>query len=419
MIAALTEQMQDVSRVADQLGEDKGRVRLKNMTWSDALSEGVILSLTIKRYRAQVGVTLADLGIQPASREEREALERTLSLGHRFLLPRETIRKANEIEGQARSWLLKNCFQTFIGRYIHVSRYARWREKNVEIQKAYYELADEIVRDYPDLMTQMQRDYRQLGAQVCARLIASGVLSPLTNTQDWASMFTERALAGVLSAEAIRDSFTYEWDVAVVPLQASVAKDRAEADRITLVSQEKAKLEAASLMEQDLRATEMKRVGEGVSEFVKDLQSQIRNAVYEAAIDGLDALKKGQGKLPRGTTWQLKNLIQQVQDLVFWDDPELESRIATLSRVVGIPAQQRSAEDVEYALKSLGSEARLVLMELDRPPERSGKSLGVPDDLPDLLVAMNRVSRDADQEDFSMPDISEIGMISRGGRSLE
>ncbi len=118
----------------------------------------------------------------------------------------------------------------------------------------------------------------------------------------------------------------------------------------------------------------------------------------------------------RGKVMALKNLVDEVQTLQFWEDPTLEDRITELDRVLSLEAKNRPPDDFQRALRALGAQARLVLLEIDRPPARSGRDFDIPDDLPSLTRVVRRGGRSLELTDPSdMPDIGPLGRT--GSRS--
>lgn len=360
-----------VAQRTQQIGEQAGKVRVLNTDWSVFIQEGVLVALHVHRYRAKVGVTLDDLGIAPESREEREALLRTLDLGQRLLLPKEVILRSQEIEGRCRQWLVKNSFKTVWGQFIHVSRYQVWREQHLKIVEQYLELADEIERTFPTLLAQVRNDYTAIGNQVYERVKASTTLE----RSAWVDAFVNRAVAGLPTARSIRDSFQITYDVKVIPPQAAVIADRLEGERLVMEARAKAQLRAREQMDADLQLTQAREAAGGIQQFVEDIQAQIRGEIYDTVIAALEALRNDQGRMPRGTTQRIKTMCDMVTNLVFWDDKDLKRKVDDLRDLCEVTAAQRDVDAVERSLRQLGNEARLVLLEIQRQPERSLRAL--------------------------------------------
>ena len=391
----MTSQVEELrTDMATQIGEDQKKVRLANADWTMFIQQGVLVDLHIGRYRAQVSMTLEDLGIQPATQAERDALERTINLGRRFVLPKETVMRAQEIEGRSRQWLLKNAFKTTWGYFIHVSRYQQWRTRQLEIEQEYMDLADEIERTYPQLMGIVTRDYVTLGLQVWDRLLPQRPdkdTVTVDTKRAWVGNFVRRALRSVPSAKEIQRSFSMQYGVKFIPPQAAIAADRMAAEETIMAARERARLSAEAAMQADLQITQAREEVGGIQDFVADVQGQIRGAIYDSVVSALETLRDGkEGRMPRGSTVRIKNMVDMVQELVFWDDPDLQSKVSNLADLCETTAAQRDVDEVERALRELGAESRLVLLDLERIPQRSGRAMGIPDTEPELLSMLGK-----------------------------
>jgi hypothetical protein len=64
--------------------------------------------------------------------------------------------------------------------------------------------------------------------------------------------------------------------------------------------------------------------------------------------------------------------------------------MAAIRALLAAEPEQRSPAAVAGLVERLGAESRIVLLELDRAPRRSGRDAGVPDDLPSLEALVRR-----------------------------
>src|SRR5437870_235818 len=93
---------QAIRDLADAIGEDPTRIRVRDPRWATYLKEGCVVRLHVGRWRAVTTLTHADLGLTPQDAEERRAWERVLLLGRRLLLPRTVVDRAERLEARAR-----------------------------------------------------------------------------------------------------------------------------------------------------------------------------------------------------------------------------------------------------------------------------------------------------------------------------
>ncbi len=395
-----------VNDVAIELNEDAARIGVHLPQWSRFAQEGVVVDLHCERERFRVGLTPADLGIEPDNDEERKALAKVLTLGSRYLIPKDWVKKGDSLDSKGRECLKRHSFKTFWGAWIHTKAYATWRAENDEIAAEYVALRDEIVARYDDLIREAQVAYVGLCSQAYNRLLATpagreGRIPGLDDREAWIANAVRRMVASTPSAELAASKYRYYWDVRVLPALSNVAADEALAQRIRLDA-------ATAAMLEDLKRTAAEEAAGGVRQFVSEVQGAIRSEVYGAVVTCLDALERSEDeRLPRNNTAQLVRLVERCSSLVFWEDPDLEKRVQELSSVISVPAAKRSPDDLRGALRALGAEARLVLLELDRPPERSGRDVGIPDDIEGLEVVARRGSTALDDLDLDL-DLSVI-----------
>lgn len=380
---------QAAEAIARDLDEQVRRVRLADVDWSIYATEGAIVSLHITRWRGRATLSLKDLGVLSESAREQEAWSKLLNLGSRLLLPRRILERLLSIENKARATVERCSYQTTWGRFIPRKRYAEWSAANTVLQAEYLQAIEEVGRQWPELMAEIEADYTVIGAANLQRLKRAGAVDQATDAMAWVRNFVQQTMAQIPSAEAFVQSARYEWDTAYVP----VSKQVDYADKPALAAARDRLDAMQDMMEADLRRTASKKAAEDLGRFVADIQGDLRERIYNAVIDVLEAIKKNK-TLPRNSTKQVKNLIEQVSSLKFWPDAELEQQLAQIAALVDIPSDRRPVAKVEEALRELGKESRLVLLELDRAPRRSGLEVGIVDD-PLLPEKANRQVRAA------------------------
>src|SRR5438093_13236110 len=89
---------QAVRDLAEAIGEDPARIRVRDPNWAAYLKDGCVVRLHVGRWRAVTTLTQADLGLTPQDADERRAWERVLLLGRRLLLPRDVVDRAERLE---------------------------------------------------------------------------------------------------------------------------------------------------------------------------------------------------------------------------------------------------------------------------------------------------------------------------------
>jgi hypothetical protein len=389
---------EDIARFAEAVGIEPSLVATRRIDWQALAQSGAIVTLHVGRYRALKGLRLEDIGLEPANDRQRTAYQRTLKLGQKHLLPPEIGSAAQAIEDKARKLLAAYRLTTYWGDFLPEKSYPQWAQANLAVRDEYLAFGASVAARRDELIAEMAAEYRLIAPRTYRDLIRNGAdkqqLGPIGA---WTDAYVARQVALVPSAEEIRLSYTYTWETTRLVLPSEAAADQARADRIRLVAQEKARLAAEDAMRADLARTEAERSLQGVSRFLADVQEQIQVLVYDTvlkgikALDGIDKRTKG-SQVPRAAG-MLKAFVDEVRTLQFWEDPDLEARIAELDRLVETELPNRSTDAVRVALRDLGARARLVLMEIGRPPARSGRDLGIPDSPLELQAAVRSAPR--------------------------
>ena len=418
--------------LAARIGEDVDRIVQRDAQWARYMQEGAHVRVTFRRWGATTKATLADLGLEPdlprdeaetdteynaRVRTAREATLRVLQLGRWNLLPLAYIRRFEAIDCRGRTNVEETGYRTHWGWWIHADRYAEWKARHEEIAVRYNALADEVYEKWEELQAGVRADLAAEGLRAYERARRSaayraGILSLPDTAEEFAQAFVARIMAQVPDRDAVRAKYGVEYAVELIPLAQQVAQDEARAQQIRLDA-------VTAQMAEDIRRTEAQKAAEGVRTFVEDVKAQIRAQVYDAAVEALDGLRKRKHRrVTAATAERLRALCAATQRAVFWEDPDLEAQLDGLRLATSLPDDANSPEEVEGALRSLGAEARIVLLELDRTGERRPRpDLGLTDDLGDLARAARRArAADGPEDARGLPDVAAMPPGATRGR---
>jgi hypothetical protein len=190
-------------------------------------------------------------------------------------------------------------------------------------------------------------------------------------------------------------------------IQAEVAAARSE---------RAARVEALSAMERDLLETARRRKEQDLDRFVADVQADLRERIDEVCCDVLAAIRRRGGALPGNSVKQLRNLVEAVGRLKFWDDAALDAEMAGIRALLSAEPRQRSPAAIAGLVERLGAESRVALLELERTPRRSGREAGLPDDLP-ALRALVRRARSTPTDLFGAVRLDDAAVARTGRRT--
>ena len=369
--------------------------------WTRYAQEGLIVDLHLGRERYMLQLTLQRLGIEGRTPEETKLLQRTVKPGHVYLLPYDVIARGDGIDGKARQCLKRHSFKTMWGRWVHKSRYAAWRAENIEIRNEYMADMEAVLRDYDKHRQDAIAGYLGLLNKAWANLmmtVAGRQIEGISDRDTWLNLQLDSLLARIPLPEEIRKNHRYDWDVWTIPLQAQIEQDRINAGDLRLIAAERE-------MMLDVEASAKARAKAGVNGFLAEIQAQIQNQVCVVAEGALAAMQGNQGRLGRNSSVAIANLIQTVNDLVFWEDGSLEANMRRLQAILDTSSKKRDPQAVRSTLLALGAEARLALMELTPAATRqAAASAGDLDDLDDLAASARPTARTADDLDIDLGD---------------
>lgn len=394
-VGVLSVARQAADNFAASVGEDKANVKLANPQWQNLLTACARVEVHCTAWRAETTLTLADLGIEPESADDARALGTVLQLGRRLLLPKRIVDERQSIDNRLRSALWRRALPSHWGYLVPQQRYAEWKEASEDIRLAYLDFAYAVYEDWDKLMLEVETDYILLGRQNYRRMVAAG-RKPEQGEASWVADFKNRCMAKCESKEYWLKSAKMWWDVSYIPLASMLAEDEAEAAHKAAIAQAKTE------MEKDVLKGAAKQFEDGLVQFIADVRGELASRVFNVMADVLSALEKNAGefRFPRNSTKQLKNLVEAVEGLKFWDDKELDEQMATIKRMVDVHAKKRSEKAFGQAIQKIGCEARLLLVELDRPVERQTRSLGIPDE-PEDLEQFVKLARHTKWQEFN------------------
>lgn len=389
------------------VGEEPAKVGLVEPQWKDLLHACARVEIHCTAWRAETTLSLEDLAIHTDSDEEARALSAVLLLGRRLLLPKSVVDRRQTLENKFRAALYRRSFDgIYWGRLVPQHRYAEWKAEAEAIRAEYLAFAQWVYDNWEPLVEEVRYDYRVLGLQNYRRLAAAG-RQPATLAEEWVPQFVTRCMAKMESKDYWLSHAKMWWDVGYIPLKSLLAEDDAKA------AHEAAIQIAKTEMERDILKGAAKQFEDGLFQFVRDVKGEITDRVFNVMVDVLQGIDKNEGELPRNSSKQLRNLVDAVMNLKFWDDQQLDEQMASIRAMLDTRPDHRDGVEITRSLRLIGAEARLVLARLDREPERRSRHVGIPE-IPQKLEQFVRAGREVPEDAFALP----LTPGARRGRSL-
>lgn len=371
---------------AQEIAEILNEPDIQFVPWEELMGEGVVVRLHIKRVRFRKKLTFEDLGLHFASMRTQQAMADVFRLGMKNLLPGEYIRRLETIESTARKLLQRSSYDTVWGPFIPVTGYQAWREKNQELMDAYYKERDLILQNYADLKKEVIASYTE-AARNAYRILNKLDPQVLSEREKEREAFylagVRRKIRRMLpSVQEITDSFDFVVSPTYIDLplllkdQALPGKSVLEKQTIEGVTLEEQRelrwLQAGTRQRQEMmremnrdvvqKAREQKE--RQIDDFLTTIISQLRALIYDAATNVLAALKK-HGTMPPRSVVQLKNLVEQISLLNFYNDRDA-SRIMNMIRdLIDQPREKRDLDVIEQRLREIATVMRASLITLE------------------------------------------------------
>ena len=376
--------------------------------WKTLMREGVIVKLTLRRWRAKTKLELSDLGINVEDPEVKAAYRQIMDLGNKLLLPSNTIRELENIDSSARKLLERYSYKTAFGRFVPYTAFERWSVQNAAWEVRYYGVRDAIISDYAGIVFLLEQDYKHAARQAWTILVSTtpGIVKGI-ELEAFIANFLQRVKVQIPTPDVIHASFGYETNLMQIQFP-TLTEANAEAQSVTAedVAQRQTEREqerAASVerqrmldqMNQTIVRDAQQKKQTIINAFLADLAVQVRSTAYEAVTDVLDVLR-GAETLPGQSVRRLNTLIEQMSTLNFYNDRDLDRMITQMRDIVEQPAKDRNVDDIRRQLRAIATVTRATLIELGETP-RSARGVDVPDVVSDADAREARMELQLDQ----------------------
>jgi hypothetical protein len=321
--------------------------------WALALmSQGIVVKLTLIRWRATASLSPEELGLKFNDENSRKFNENYIHLGKEKLLPPEVDKKISQVELKARQNLRTYSFPTVWGWFVPFTAFDLWEEENEKIRKEYFEIANELGEQYYSIIDTVKNDYTHMANDVWARLYPDkGNPAPSFITN-----FVNKIADKIPPRANIVSSFKYDTTYFVIPMPSIIE------DNLSKARQEQRQREMddfKSKLEKNTRkkvADEyLKRKQELIDGFLESTVNNIRSHVADLCNGVLEALSKQSSKreITRSQRDKLKKTIEKVRLLNFYDDKEMANLLTNLETEMDKFKGERDHNEIVLTLQKI------------------------------------------------------------------
>jgi hypothetical protein len=298
--------------------------------WALALmSNGVIVKLSVSRWRANAKLTPETLGLRFSNEDGFDFSRKYLELGRQKLLPPEVLNEIETLERRARETLAAYSFDTVWGKFVPYTAFDRWEKENAIIQKDFLQQAVVFGNRYDAIIGLVKEEYKKMARDVWMRLYPEDKAGA---TVSFVEDFVGKIIAKIPSREDIVSSFQYSVTYLVIPMPSFVEDNIAKADQIKR-QEEMAKFESELEKQTKTRIKEeyVKRKKELIDGFLESTVLHMRKYVCELCDAVLMSInKRGYAKITSAHINRLKSMIKKVKLLNFYNDKEISTLISDL-----------------------------------------------------------------------------------------
>lgn len=373
---------QAIAEIASIINEDPDNISALDPRWVKLMKEGVIVEVHVSRWRGKTSLSLDDIGVP--TNGEQALYDSLLTLGTKNLMPLEDIKRLHSLENRARQAPLKHGIRTHYGAFIPAEAYPDFKNEIEEIRAEYEAARDDLCARYPVWTAQLVDQYAEAARVAFRRRHALRNLDHDYRhlpEDEFVDAFVERIKLEIPVAEAIRDSFSLDYDLSYIPLPSLLAEDAALAAQSEAVkARADAEIAAARAQSEaeELKARMTIRMHEDVLfktrqdldrlalGFVRDVAYEVRSIIFDATEAALKTTEKN-GYIHARTVTQLQNVIARIERINVLEDADANRMIDVLREIVNAPANERSAEQVMDNLRAMSAVTRASLSRLADP----------------------------------------------------
>jgi hypothetical protein len=279
--------------------------------------DGILVDVNVCFWSGAKALTAQDLGL-----EEKKIAE-AYKLGHKMLIPTNTIKKFRALESKARHLVEQNSFKFPLGnaRFIPKKKFPRVLKSLKEYQQEYNNLTNELIVNYESLRAEMLPIYRNAAKIAFERQIPIGTQEFSIEDQDRDKKnFVERFLYRIgryyPEAETLRTRFSLSWDVY------EIALPRLKAGKAEQIADKQVRAEIANGA---YREQTQKKIGAFIDEVVGTLRQE--------TVTLCDKIIKNikEGRVIKGRTLKaLKDFIDNFSEFNFVGDAVVENQLTAL-----------------------------------------------------------------------------------------
>ncbi len=432
--------------VAQVTGADKVYLQTEALATRIA-REGYIIKPHIGRDRFTKKQKPSDIGLDDKNPAHKEFIDKHLNLGSKLLLPVDTLKRLDQIEGKIRRIVSdKYGIPTCNGSFVAYNHLEQMKQEIEQLKVEYFEIRDEILHNYESIKAEVASAYRKFATEILKVVNMNPDYHP---TEEEIQKYVDSTMRDFPSKRKVETSFYVTLEVGVPTVTAELAEHEArlrlvreaeqnfkqrlahidrelredikvqqerERQRLLLereqiktqMEQEQAKQRAIEQAVQQARESYVPQM----NQVFADLAGAVHGIVYDCVTKVAETIRT-KGSLSPGSSKSLGSLLEKIKNLAIEHDPDVEGWMKKIKGILDMPSQRRNTDSIEGALNEIRTESAKVILDIGCIP-RSLRDLRNDIKIEELeeaireMPATTRQLRDqVSMEDMFTVDVSE------------
>jgi len=260
--------------------------------------EGVLIKVSISYWRGCKKLRPEDIGLN-----EADLSDRLISLGHKRLLPKESLSALALVEGRAHALVEQNTFPFLngLGHFLPNARLEEVMEKVKGLEQEFWAAKSEFLSQYAALRKSASEEWRKMAKNL--------VSDP------------ERLMDAIESSFPFPQKMDRYYGFDLQVFQISLPQ-KIEMDMITLADQQEV-VEARHRAAQEAGA----KIRRGVEQFAAECVASLREQTSQLCQDMLASINNSETGVHQKTLNRLVRFIDQFKEMNFMNDTEMEQQL--------------------------------------------------------------------------------------------
>lgn len=313
------------------IGEKEISLSQYKNNWALCLmSQGVIVKLSISRWRATAPLKIEDLGLTFSDKESFHFMRKYISLGNEKLLPPEVLKEITTIESRARANLTAYSFNTVWGSFVPYKAFEKWDEENTKIRSDFMEAARKLGERYDEIVQTVKDEYKQIAKDVWMRLYPNNPTPTEAFIEDYAS----KAVAKILDRNSLIASFKYDVTHFIIPMPTILEENISKAQEIKNERElSKFSNELEKETKRKISDEYFKRKQELIDNFLEATVSSMRKYIAELCDNILQSMgrKEHQKDISFSQKKRIQLMMKKIELLNFHNDTEIKTVLDELN----------------------------------------------------------------------------------------